>query len=132
MGDECFIGQGVTANSERPQATLRIGNRSKIASSVELDFTGTLIIGNDVVISSSVKIYTHDHGYEPNSVPTFYELIIEDKVWIGAGAYILPRVKRIGAGAVIGACAVVTKEVPRGAIIVGSPAKIMGIRPEFQ
>ncbi|QXP84023.1 DapH/DapD/GlmU-related protein [Methylococcus sp. Mc7] len=49
-------------------------------------------------------------------------VIIEDNVWIGAGACVLPGV-RIGTGSVIGAGSVVTRDVPAGTIVVGVPAR---------
>ena len=53
--------------------------------------------------------------------------VIEDYVWIASRATILPGVK-IGRGAVIASCAVVTKDVPPLAIVAGVPAKIIGWR----
>jgi 2,3,4,5-tetrahydropyridine-2-carboxylate N-succinyltransferase/tetrahydrodipicolinate N-acetyltransferase len=47
---------------------------------------------------------------------------VEDEVLIGAGAVVLPRL-RIGRGAVVGAGAVVTRDVPAGAVMVGQPAR---------
>ena len=55
-------------------------------------------------------------------------LEIEDDVWIGRRATIIAKNYKIGKGAIIGACAVVTKEVPPYAIVAGNPAKIVGYR----
>ena len=54
---------------------------------------------------------------------------IEDGVWIGGGAIILPGVT-IGRNAVIGAGAVVTKDVPANAVAIGSPAKVLRYQEE--
>jgi virginiamycin A acetyltransferase len=54
--------------------------------------------------------------------------VIGDDVWIGANVVILPGCKRIGVGAVVGAGAVVTKDVPDFAVVVGSPARQISIR----
>lgn len=54
---------------------------------------------------------------------------IEDGVWIGGGAIILPGVT-IGRNAVIGAGAVVTKDIPANAVAVGSPAKVLRYQEE--
>ncbi|MCI0560697.1 MAG: hypothetical protein MN733_19605, partial [Nitrososphaera sp.] len=51
-------------------------------------------------------------------------IVIEDDVWIGAGAFIGPGVK-VGQGAVVGARAVVTKDVPPWKIVAGNPACII-------
>jgi acetyltransferase-like isoleucine patch superfamily enzyme len=55
------------------------------------------------------------------------KIIIRDDVWIGSGAKILAGVK-INQGAVIGANAVVTKDIPQNAIAVGVPAKVIKYR----
>jgi acetyltransferase-like isoleucine patch superfamily enzyme len=54
--------------------------------------------------------------------------IIEDDVWVGHNAIILPSVGNIGRGAIIAAGAVVTKDVPRYAVIAGNPAKVIKYR----
>jgi acetyltransferase-like isoleucine patch superfamily enzyme len=54
-------------------------------------------------------------------------VVIEDDVWIGTGAIILPGVK-IGIGAVVGAGSVVTKDVPNFAVVFGHPAKLLKMR----
>jgi len=55
-------------------------------------------------------------------------LHIEDDVWIGHNATILSTVTLIGRGAIVGAGSVVTKNVPKYAIVGGIPAKILGYR----
>jgi virginiamycin A acetyltransferase len=61
-------------------------------------------------------------------------LVIESEVWIGANALILPNCQRIGFGAVIGAGAVVTKNVEDFAVVVGNPARQVSVRltPELR
>lgn len=53
---------------------------------------------------------------------------IESDVWIGARVTVLPGCRHIGRGAIIGACAVVTKDVPDFAVVAGNPAKVMKYR----
>jgi acetyltransferase-like isoleucine patch superfamily enzyme len=64
---------------------------------------------------------------DENRFQEFKKVIIENDVWIGANAIILDGVK-IENGAIIGAGAIVTKDVPPYAIVVGSPAKIIKFR----
>ena len=94
-------------------------------------------IGNRVLIASDVKMYTATHSTNPavrnhsdNPNPAFWcntysrPIRIEDEVWIGGGAIILPGVT-IGKGSVVGAGAVVTRDIPPYSIAVGSPARVI-------
>ncbi|MCV7319860.1 CatB-related O-acetyltransferase [Mycolicibacterium confluentis] len=54
--------------------------------------------------------------------------VIENDVWIGSNAVILPEVNRVGNGAVIGAGAVVNKDVPDYAVVLGNPARVVKYR----
>lgn len=84
--------------------------------------------GANVSIGPDATILTL--GHDPQS-PTFAdkggEVVIGDRVWIAYGAVILPGVT-IGEGAVVGARAVVTSDVPPFAIVAGNPARIVGER----
>lgn len=81
-------------------------------------------IGRRVCINDGVDILTGSHDVlDPTWQLSKGPIVIEDYVWIGTGAMILPGV-HIGEGAVIGAKAVVTKSVASGAIVVGNPAKL--------
>lgn len=95
-------------------------------------FLGEIKIGDNVMIGPKTIIWGRDHGMElgtpMNKQPHKKEpIIIEDDVWIGAGAIILKGVK-IGTGAVIGAGSLVTKNIPPYAIALGSPAKVVKYR----
>ena len=82
-------------------------------------------IGNRVCINDGVEILTASHDVsDPNWKEVKAKIIIEDYVWIGTGAMILPGVT-IGRGAVVGARAVVSKSVNAGAVVVGNPAKVI-------
>lgn len=130
IGENCSVGQGVTLYSEFSEGTLQIADDTQILYGTIVDFTGGLSIGRRVVVSGNARVYTHDHGYNPRSVPNRRSLVIENDVWIGFNAIILPSVQRIGQGAVIGAGAVVTKPVPDWAIVAGNPARIIGRRDD--
>ncbi|MCF8020109.1 MAG: acyltransferase [Vallitaleaceae bacterium] len=113
-------------------AGISIGDRSGIGLNARIQ--GPLTIGKYVMMGPDVIIYTRNHDIQNTSVPMIdggetppRAVVIEDDVWIGARAIILPGV-RIGQGAVVGAGAVVTKDVDNYAIIGGVPAKIIGHR----
>lgn len=90
---------------------------------------GGLDIYDDVTISSGVYILTHSHEFDQwnwrdlDEVISEEPTVIEDYVFIGINAIILPTCKRIGEHSMIGAGAIVTKDVPSYEIWGGNPAK---------
>lgn len=107
---------------------ISIGNYTTINKRVLLDGRGGLTIGNNVDIAREANIWTEQHDYNsPDYIGVCKPVIIDDYVWIASRATILPGV-HIHKGAVVAACAVVTKDVPENAIVAGIPAKIIGWR----
>ena len=81
-------------------------------------------IGDGVVISERVQIRdSNNHEIMRDGYVTSAPIKIEDHVWIGIGAIILPGVK-IGEGAIIGAGSVVNRDVPPYTLVAGCPAKV--------
>lgn len=91
-----------------------------------------IIIGDNVLIGSFVLIIDHSHGsLDMVDIPMINRqllskgpVVIEDNVWIGEHACILPGVT-VGKGSIIGANAVVTKDVPPYSVVAGVPGKIV-------
>lgn len=89
-----------------------------------------VVIGKWCAIGHNVNIHaiTHDPqdatGPEDQRNAIVGDIIIEDNVWIGSNAFVLPGV-RVGKGSVIAANAVVTKDVPERTIVGGVPAKVI-------
>lgn len=107
---------------------ISIGKGTIVGERVVLDGRSTLRIGNHVDIASDVMIYNAEHNiHDPYFVGEHKPVHIGDYVFIGPRTIILPGVS-IGTGAVIAAGAVVTKDVPAGAIFGGVPAKKIGER----
>lgn len=107
---------------------ISIGNDTIIGEGSILDGRDKLIIGNHVDIASGVMIYNGEHDVnDENFKAVFAPVTIEDYVFIGPRAIILPGVA-IKKGAVVGAGAVVTKDVEEFKIVGGVPAKEIGER----
>ena len=114
------------------KAKVTIGDFSFIGRGVEIDVSEEVSIGNHVLIAPGVFITDHSHNIEENKLIfsqgcKFSAVIIEDDVWLGVKSVVLPGVL-IGRGAVIGAGAIVTHNVPKNAIVAGVPAKILRYR----
>jgi len=113
-----------------PHAFIRIGRGTFIGESVVIRGQGGVTIGNDVLIAPLAKILAVNHVFADPSRPVIVQgitgegIVIEDGAWIGAGAAVLDGV-RIGAGAVIGANAVVTRDIPPHTLAVGIPARVI-------
>ena len=105
-----------------------IGNDSIIGEQSVLDGRASLIIGNHVDIATGVYIFNSQHDiHDPLFIATEAQTTIEDYVFIGPRAIILPGVT-VGKGAVVGAGAVVTKDVAPGTVVGGVPAQVIGQR----
>lgn len=100
-----------------------IGDRVTVKSGVQL-WDGVRL-ADDVFVGPNVT-FTNDHFPRSKRYPlTFLETVVEVGASIGGGAVILPGV-RIGRNALVGAGAVVTKNVPPNAVVAGNPARITG------
>lgn len=110
---------------------ISIGNNTSINKRVLLDGRGNgLIIGNNVDIAQESNIWTLQHDYNNPDYKTEAGMtVIEDYVWIASRVTVLPGVK-IGYGAVVAACSVVTKDVPPLSVVAGCPAKVIGRRED--
>jgi len=121
------------------QSGFRFGLKNKLIIGKECQINENVYIqsasiGNYVLIAPNVAILASSHVFSDKSVPMAYQgdttinpVIIEDDVWIGRNAIILPGIQ-IGKGAIIGAGAVVTRNIPANAIAGGVPAKIIRFR----
>ena len=91
----------------------------------------SVTIGKDVLIAGHVYITDHEHTFDLPDIPTIKSktlitspVIIEDGVWLGQGCVILKGVT-IGKRSVVGANAVVTKDVPPFTVVAGVPAHVI-------
>lgn len=113
---------------------ISIGDRVSINYDCHIGCVNSIIIGNDVLLASRVYISDHAHGapdYSDIDTPPSKRVVhskgpvvLEDGVWVGEGACILPGV-RIGQHSIVGANAVVTRDVAPYTIVAGAPARVI-------
>lgn len=111
-----------------------IGDNVNVGDSCHIGAVNSVEVGNNVLMGSRVYITDHQHGKTtredleivPRNRPLYCrgKVVVEDNVWIGDGVVILPNVK-IGHNSVVGANAVVTRDVPAYSIVAGVPAKVI-------
>lgn len=130
LGKNCILQYNVEfARAHELDGSLTVGEKVFFAKNVFIDYSGDVVISDNVKLSAGVTIESHRHEFTPGakkykSIPT--KIVIEDGVWIGQQAIICENCKRIGRYAQIGAGAVVRNPIPPYAIVIGNPAKIVG------
>ena len=155
LGEDIFIADGCHLRSEGGGARITLGSKSVLAYGVMLLTHGGTIelgencsvneycmlyghgglkIGNNVSIATGTVIVPANHNFSRRDVPfklqgsTGHGIALEDDIWVGANATILDGV-RIGKGAIVGAGAVVTRDVAPYTIVGGTPARFIKERP---
>lgn len=108
---------------------IRIGDNSGIG--IDCKLRGPVTIGNDVLMGPEVIIFTNGHNHEYTDIPIRLQGTTESKevrigndVWIGQRVIIMPGVT-IGDGCIIGAGAIVTRNIPAYTVAAGIPAKVV-------
>ena len=153
FGKNVFIDERVVIYKNEAGGPVTIGDKSKIYrdSVIETGFGGSLSIGTHtniqprcqfsaylghISIGSHVQIapncafYPYSHGFDPNMpikkqpLHTKGGITIDNDAWLGVGVIVLDNV-HIGKGAVVGAGAVVTRDIPASSVAAGNPARIL-------
>ena len=118
----------------KPKPSVFIGENVVIGRHNMITAKNSIVIGDYTRIGAFVQILDHGHGISKDSLIADQMAIIGSVsigrgCWIGAGAKILGHKNLIiGDGAVIGANAVVTKDVPQYAVVGGNPARLLKMR----
>ena len=156
LDNNVFVGDRVLIFQDREGGSVELGDRVRLYSEIQIQTgeSGSLKIGADtciqprcqfsaykaaieigcgVQIAPNCAFYPYTHGVAPGELirqqplQTKGGIVIDDDAWLGYGVIVLDGV-RIGKGAVIGAGAVVTHDIPDGAIAVGAPARVVKLR----
>ena len=103
---------------------LVFGDEVEVGEFSVLRAHGGLTIGSRVVIAAHAVLTTRGHPLEPPRWKRVVDapIVVEDDVWIGAGAIVLPGVT-VGRGSVVAAGAVVTASVDPNTVVAGVPAR---------
>lgn len=112
---------------------IEIGDNVSIENNCSLYGQGGIKIGNNTMFASYIHIISQNHNFDRIDVPIRDQgfenapVVIEDDVWLGINVVVLKGIT-IGEGSIIGAGAVVTKDIPPYSIAVGNPAKVIRTR----
>lgn len=113
---------------------LVIGERTWLGQQVFIHAAGGVRIGARVGVGPAVKILTSVHDEAGRDTPVLFSplrfapVVVEDDADLGVGSILLPGVT-VGRGAIVGAGAVVTEDVPAYAVVAGVPARVLRMRP---
>ena len=104
---------------------LTMGDHACLSEDVECYSVDRITIGKQTVVSQGAFLCCASHDISsPIMELTYQPIVIGDYAWIAARAFICPGIQ-IGEGAVVGACAVVAKDVVAWTVVAGNPAKVI-------
>lgn len=118
----------ITGCENNPCQSIEIGVFTLISGALHADIGAPIRIGDRVRIGHDVSLLTVDHEFGTEEMRSgerkYGPIEIGDGAWLASRVVVLPGV-RIGAGAIVAAGSVVTKDVPDNALVVGVPARVV-------
>ncbi|HXM94765.1 MAG TPA: putative colanic acid biosynthesis acetyltransferase [Candidatus Dormibacteraeota bacterium] len=121
IGRRCLVG---SARIWIPW-NLQMGEFSVIGDTVEIYNLAPIRIGANSVVSQRSYLCTATHDYTKSNFPIYsLPITIGTSAWIAAAAFVAPGIT-VGEGAVVGACSVVTKDVPPWTVCAGNPCGVI-------
>ncbi|MEX0729681.1 MAG: acyltransferase [Aquisalimonadaceae bacterium] len=132
LGDEVIVSRNCVIQGKT--GPVSVGNRSDIGCNTIVTSVSGVHIGAHTLIAGNCYIGGGRYITDRRDVPIMEQgtcsrgpVVMEDDVWVGANVIVLDGV-RIGRGSIIGAGALVTRDVPEYSVAVGVPAKVVGTR----
>jgi acetyltransferase-like isoleucine patch superfamily enzyme len=132
VGERTLLGRGTIIHAR--DGTVEIGPHGSLGTNCRLGTNGSLRIGRYALFASGCAVGGGDHPFEGATAPMATRLAeskggvtIGDDVWLGTGVTVLDGVT-IGRGAVVGACSLVTRDIPEMAVAYGIPARVVRFR----
>jgi len=122
-GKDMYVGYNAVISPH-----IRIGDRTSLGQNCLIQ--ASVCIGSDVMMGPDIKIYSRNHCHDRLDIPLkeqgkeYRKTVIGDDVWLGANCIILAGVT-VGDHSIVGAGAIVTKNVPEFSIVGGNPAKVI-------
>lgn len=130
LGKDVAIFEDAWLQTE-PEATLSIGDSTYIGHRSHLHAVNDVTIGAHCILADNVMVNSGEHETENiHNIVSRGSIQIGDRVFLGQNVSVLAGVE-IGNGAFVAAGAVVTKDVPAGAVVGGVPAKIISQSTKF-
>jgi acetyltransferase-like isoleucine patch superfamily enzyme len=133
FGRFVWIGHGTKIRCH--EGTVEIGAKTVLGQECTISAYQRVSIGRECVVADRVMLIDFDHNVADPEVPIRLQgiykrdVVVGSNVWIGYGAQILRGVT-IGDNAIVGASAVVTRDIPANAVVAGAPARVVRMRPE--
>jgi putative colanic acid biosynthesis acetyltransferase WcaF len=112
----------------RSPSKLVLEDRACLGPNSEVYNLATVTLRARATVSQQVYLCAGTHDFSDPAMPLVVgEIEIGEDAFLGARAFVMPGIT-IGAGAIAGACAVVTRDVAPGIVVAGNPAKVVGVR----
>ena len=135
LGDRVTIGAGswmqALPDGDNTAVAVVVESGTSIAGACVLSAVRGVVLEQDVLLARNVYISDHSHSFSRTDMPIIAQgidnirpVLIKRGAWLGQNVVVCPGVT-IGAGAVIGANSVVTKDIPDYSVAVGAPARVV-------
>jgi acetyltransferase-like isoleucine patch superfamily enzyme len=132
VGARCHLEADVWLKVVEDGARLTMGESVFLGRGVEIDVRVSVVLGSHVLVAPGVFITDHTHNARAGQLIDAQgvvdrPVVIDEDVWLGVGSVVLPGV-HIGRGSIVGAGAVVTRDIPAGSVVAGVPARVLRLR----